>query len=158
MIASGTVLPPIPAVLTSAAEVLRVNGLHKTAYWPHKFPLLNVPPWKPGTPCCVIGAIAVALDPDDPDNGLSLTDPYSLHLGQYIAASGIRPDCLVTLWNDAPERTKEEVIEVLLAAAKWEMPKCGAVLTDGIACQLEPGHWGSCMWRPEGDDNGSGDA
>jgi hypothetical protein len=62
----------------------------------------------------------VALNPEDPDSGLEMKDPYALHLGDYLEASGIRPDALVTRWNDAPERTKEEVIEVLLDAAKWE--------------------------------------
>jgi hypothetical protein len=154
MIAPGTVLPSIPDVLTRAAEVLRVNGLHKKEYWPLRKPGA-IKPWNPGTPCCAIGAIAVALNSADPDRGLELTDPYTLHLGAYLEASGIRPDPLVTLWNDAPERTKEEVIKVLLDAAEWVAPKCAAELTDGIACQLEPGHWGDHSWNPEGDDNGS---
>lgn len=107
------------AVLAKAAEYIARFGQHRGEYWPGA---TNGKPYRPGLPCCPLGAIAVVLNPQVPDKrGVTDTKP-ALLLRNHITnteevRAGRRSALVITLWADHRWRTTEQVIEAMRAAA-----------------------------------------
>lgn len=87
-------LPAERAALLEAADLIEEYG-HAKGYLGQK-----------GEPMCAIGALEAATDGNMPV-AFAGTDVLSLYLG----------NADVVDWNNAPERTKEEVVNTLRAAA-----------------------------------------
>jgi hypothetical protein len=107
-----------PEILTKAAGVIETRGWFQGDYIP------------PGgdraiCPVCVLAALNVAagFPPDgDPNAGSDVTGPAADAAGELVDwLSGLSVDT----WNDAPERTKEEVTTALRECAA-ELSKAGA--------------------------------
>lgn len=83
-------------VLLAAADYLEANGwIQSGAY-------------HPGGPACVINAF-LAVEPDDLDSRAGAHELFIAHVG---ARRGIDE------WNDAPGRTRDEVVRALREAAR----------------------------------------
>ena len=72
---------------------------------------------------CAVGAVELGANRHgDSDEWLPLRDHALLHLGDGLglplAAWGDDPGDAVAIWNDHPERTQQEVLDALRAAAK----------------------------------------
>ena len=73
---------------------------------------------------CVHGAVSVAIS-ESPLTAALPGSPEMQHLWDYLRDSGVlemhpmRGAC--ALWNNAPERTKDEVVSALRAAALWRL-------------------------------------
>lgn len=103
-------------VLNSAADLIERDGLHKGDYWPGQ---RDGTPCQPGVPCCVHGALAVA-------SGLTVLPVVFPPLpAANILRWNLRNQQGVWVvhladWNDAEERTAEDVVTALRAAAEFE--------------------------------------
>lgn len=118
----------VAGVLIGAAAHIERYGLHRHYYWPGLGDK-GVPPYEWGTPCCVVGAMGVAAFPGDPRMGIGLIGVAVEHLSAYLRAARLDPDGFITLWNDEPTRTVDEVTKALRDAAQWKLG--GEVITDG---------------------------
>ncbi len=127
--------PDVTDVLNGAANYIATHGLHKGEFFN-----------EPGAEVCTLGAIALIVTTPggfcDPDTvvdepaavafleyldqavpGLIMTRTYS-HSPNAGIENG-EADSVVDLvqtvggWNDAPERTAEQVIDTLRSAARW---------------------------------------
>lgn len=103
--------------LEHAAQIIKANGLYQDGgYWPSS----TTRSWKPGMPCCVVGAFAIGRDYQRPLKGL-LTPEYAAlrhHLCRSIENSpGKEPS--VADWSDTAT-SAQVVIDALLGAARWE--------------------------------------
>lgn len=114
----------IPDVLDRAAKVVQTRGLCKgTLSVPAE--VGSGPDWTPDAAVCTVGAIHVALtgEPTWPEWNESPLQPLAseayLALAQYLKLSYRRGrvDLLVGDWNDAPERTQDEVVSTMRACA-----------------------------------------
>lgn len=99
-----------PAVYRRAADVIRTGGLAKGVY-------------RRGTTHCVVGALRVARQ-RDPQAGSFRSDvPWTTPLSEMLGLA-VLPDNpfqtirVVSQWNDAPERTPEEVVTLLEQVAE----------------------------------------
>ena len=103
-------------VFRRAAEVIRSNG-HYTGDYFSSAAALFLP--KSESPVCTIGALRIATV-GSPETGNELTDRAVAFLSPRIASNIVDDDPVerVAGWNDAPERTQDEVVEALLAAAE----------------------------------------
>jgi hypothetical protein len=95
------------AVLNRAADIIETCGLWKGEPWPY-----SADPYRTGQPCCTVAAIDIAagrgdFDPENWDFNpeLRLLDV----IGQRSNIAG---------WSDAPERTADDVVAALRAAAE----------------------------------------
>lgn len=72
---------------------------------------------------CVVGALRVALFGSTATPHTFECSEHSLHSKVYKALSlyieSVFRDSCVPVYNDAPERTRQEVIDTLNAAANW---------------------------------------
>lgn len=98
-------------VLRGAADVIRRNGWHQDSYYDSGYPDLP----KNECPVCARGAINIAAN-GLPDLTSDVTDAADDAMHQYLGIDGQFPHSLAD-WNDAPERTADEVIAALEAAA-----------------------------------------
>lgn len=105
-------------ILERSADVIRVNGWHQGSIWPGSTSLdgsLTHKEWEPGLPVCLVGAMRVAVSATHPDvcattalrGLLSVLEPMQNRVGLLLHA-----------WNDDPDRTADEVIELLVSTAK----------------------------------------
>lgn len=93
-------------ILEDAATIIERNGWHQgdlAAWGGDWFEQI-----KAGSPCCIVGAVHVAGDSEYDRYMWELATSAITEKGFYSTAPG---------WNDAPERTKEEVIAALRNAA-----------------------------------------
>lgn len=110
---------PDPQIYRAAADVIRENGWHKNEYFR---PVSDVPPAK--CPVCLMGAVLVA----------AVGTPQHIHdeggecdetcfplvwLATFMTKAGYcDTDAMgIADWNDEPERTVDEVVAALEAAA-----------------------------------------
>jgi len=106
-------------VLDGAADVIERDGWHQGHYY------------IPGEGVCAIGAFAQATGlrhPDIEDRGFGPRRALAGHLG-------FDPDYAgpIIRWNDAPERTKQEVLDALRKAAKHERAAADGIDLGGAA-------------------------
>lgn len=104
------------AILDRAADVIERNGLHKGSFCAMG---PDLPKLLSNRACCARGAINFAANGENPqqtsDAGELAHDALCRHLG----ISG-NVDQSVADWNDAPDRTAEQVIAALRGAARAE--------------------------------------
>ena len=88
-----------------AADIIAEGGLHKGSYYYFD-------------KCCTVGAICKALGHRPEEDGLRLTE--SIHVKAAIAFRAFSGEAMgdndvdaVPTWNDAEERTQEDVVRVL---------------------------------------------
>jgi len=108
-----------------AAEIIRQNGLHKNELWPgagHQdipfaYRLEDGLPagYTQGAPVCAWGAMYVAGGQMFPSEIDIVGKVSSLGRRMEIRVSNVQD---ITLWNDRPERTQDEVVEEFLGLAK----------------------------------------
>lgn len=114
--------------LEQAADVVRVNGLHKHELWPgcsgHSYGAAvlsgRVPStYQPGSPVCAWGALYVTgcalLADETPEVKLAEIQEVGSELCDHLSQEGAR---LLSEWNDDPERIGDEVVEMFLGYAK----------------------------------------
>ena len=90
-------LAPHQQTLLRAAEIIRERGLYKGDYG------------TPGEPRCVLGALREAAG----DETGFATEEAASCLMSHLGREALCP----SLWNDAPERTADDVVAALQAAA-----------------------------------------
>ena len=105
-------------VLDAAADRIERDGWHQGDFFPdppNYFDVDDIARILIATPkpCCVSGALIAETEHHDPSG----VEPAEVLLMQYL---GIRWAGQLPLWNDAPGRTKEEVVAALRAAAAKE--------------------------------------
>lgn len=98
---SRRLLTPDTKALLDAADYIEAHGLHKGSY--REMGALERMPR-----VCAIGAIVMATD----DGGARSS--AGIRLAEFI---GLSKDHGIPDWNDAPERTADEVIAALRGAA-----------------------------------------
>lgn len=106
------------AILDRAAEIIERNGLHKGAMFDRAE---SAPPEE--CPVCPWGALAIAVvgTPSLRTNtDVRAVKPYANVLAAFLGLPGTDSSWSVPDWNDAPERTADEVIAALKAAAQAE--------------------------------------
>jgi len=92
-------------ILYTAADLIERDGWHQGDY-------TAAGGWKQASPSCVMGAINRAA------GRMEIPAACAVMVHLYGAGGGS-----LIQWNDAPERTESEVIEVLRAAAVIEAAK-----------------------------------
>ena len=103
-------------ILNKAADLIEANGLHKEQYAPRwdAWRLVDGSDAgadiRAGSPCCALGAIYTAAG--GRPGGVEAEEAFAEYLADHITESGI-PD-----WNDAPERTQQEVVTALRETAE----------------------------------------
>ena len=100
----------ISETLDKAADHIVVNGWWQSYYWPTTSHILGEPPYVDGDPCCALGAISVVEEV----RPTRVTTDAMHFLGGTLGMSGVA----VADWNDAPGRTKDEVLAALRGAAE----------------------------------------
>ncbi|MFE5334157.1 hypothetical protein ACFRCG_47965 [Embleya sp. NPDC056575] len=110
----------LPAVYRRAAEIIRENGwVQGWVYDPQQ----ALPPER--CRVCLLGAVDLASGEDPGEPWISREDELR-DLGPIVAVLGLtsrldrqhtRPTQVIGPWNDAPERTVEQVLDVLEWAA-----------------------------------------
>lgn len=110
-------------VFARAAEVIKTNGHVKGRFYePLHVDGTNASPQRPSEECpvCAVGALRVAAG-YDPDNGLGLESWQAIRFLSprvYSNTTDADPVERIADWNDAPERTADEVVAALLDAAE----------------------------------------
>lgn len=105
-------MPPKPKptpveVLNTAADYIEAHGLNIGEYWPGA---ATGTPYRAGTPCCALGAIAVALKPNKPDKTTALVSDAANTLRDRVSKlAGYRRN--LVQWNDAS--TADEVVATM---------------------------------------------
>ncbi|MGW7001316.1 DUF6197 family protein [Streptomyces sp. NPDC054933] len=102
-------------VYRRAADVIRTNG-HYTGDYYSSADALFLP--KPQCPVCTVGALRIATT-GSPDVADDLTSSAVAFFSPRITSNIVNEDPVERIadWNDDPERTHDEVVEALLAAA-----------------------------------------
>jgi hypothetical protein len=104
--------------LREAAQRITRCGLHKGAMWPGAGSGVR---YTDGTPCCIAGAVALALNPYDPRSARNVVQTgfvlaaVDRHL--YYSLPDGSPHSAVA-WSDQPDRTADDVIAALIQAAE----------------------------------------
>lgn len=75
-----------------AARQRIANGWHQANNWPE-----GMDPHDPATPCCLLGALVI-------------TDPHERGAAMLLRHTLDTP--FLAKWNDAPERTQREVLDL----------------------------------------------
>ena len=104
-----------------AAEVISVNGLNKGDYFSWPASGVGIAVGRDECPVCVAGALAVAIFGDPmPDSNEGTFDDAASRLAARVDSrfDGEEPVSCLANWNDKPERTANEVVAELLAAAE----------------------------------------
>lgn len=101
-------------ILDAAANVIRENGWWQTFYYDlgADMPLRD-------RPCCARGAINLAANGRHPGRLSNAGQDALGALERYLNIGGEYPDSVAD-WNDAPDRTAEQVIAALEGAARAE--------------------------------------
>jgi hypothetical protein len=96
-------------ILDGAADVIERDGWHQGAY-----SAAPTGEWEGSAPACVLGAMNRAAGRNFWGD---LLEAARRALGEAVGGGGLFH---FTDWNDAPERTKQEVLDALRLAAKNE--------------------------------------
>lgn len=110
--------------LEAAADIIRINGLHKGDFWPgavnHYTGEGRVPTYVPGYPVCAYGAVSVARGVV---NVVSVQPcPATAIMEKHV--SGQLVD-----WNDDERTTAEQMVDLMTEVAK--NLRNGVIDTDG---------------------------
>lgn len=100
---------PVRRVLLGAADLIERCGLLKGDYWPGHLDHL---PYVDGDPCCSYGAVLVTVDATYRSERVKIAARGRLR--HHLRGRG--PGTIAE-WNDHPDRTKDEVVAMLRAAA-----------------------------------------
>lgn len=100
------------AILDEAANVIRRNGLHKGSFYDKGS---SAPNWS----CCTYGAINIASGGNSPQATNDAGKLAYAALTKFLGLSDGIGDCIAD-WSDHPDRTAEQVIAALEAAARAE--------------------------------------
>jgi hypothetical protein len=109
----------IAKIYLKAAEVIRTNGHYKGAYWGRPEAGVGIVLAASECPVCTVGALSVAVT-GSPVPVADEVDPVIVEFASRMfgpvnaAAAVVR----VAAWNDAEERTADDVIAALEQAAK----------------------------------------
>lgn len=103
-------------VLSDAADLIERNGLHKGEYWPGAGRGVTYQ----GGPCCVVGALLVALRVFDSESEVcDETVQCALDAIKMVVYGTVSSSQFVASWNDRPDQTAEQVVSALRDAAKY---------------------------------------
>lgn len=114
-------------IYLKAAEVVRTNGHYKGAYFePSPESGVGILPAPAECPVCIAGALSIAIsgDPTPDRDANPEREHYDVIAGRLADTMGIEGDPLLAPvgrlagWNDAEERTADDVIAALEQAAK----------------------------------------
>lgn len=104
----------VPAHQIAADLLTAANHIETYGHRKHGF-------GSPQGPCCVAGAISVAVTGKTWQTSLTRTE-FLLRRSAAIDAVQAVIDPYITIWNDDPERTKAEVVAGLRSAAEAVFP------------------------------------
>lgn len=106
----------VAEVLRGAADLIRMNGLHKGGLWPNADKSIFVPLYPGGQPCCAWGAIYAAEQQLlNGECGTGVSEEAGRAVREEVSGIGY---AFLSDWVDAPSRTGQEVVDAMLAAAK----------------------------------------
>ena len=106
----------IADLLDGAADVIERDGWHQGDFYPGAAGFWGALAEKNGLPKCARGAINSAASTSN--NGGGWIPSWARKTAEAADALGAVIGCPVPHWNDAPERTKREVLDTLRLAAK----------------------------------------
>ncbi|MGW7087612.1 DUF6197 family protein [Streptomyces sp. NPDC054871] len=109
----------LAVVYQQAADVIRANGHYKGAYWGRPETGVGIEYAASECPVCAVGALSVAVT-GSPVPQADEVDPVIIAFASRMFGPVNAEAAVVRLaaWNDAPERTPDDVIAALENAAK----------------------------------------
>lgn len=114
-----TTHPGLAAVFRRAAEVIKINGHNKGDYYTLPAKGFGIELALAECPVCVAGALSIAIN-GDPRPVFSDVNDAAGFLAERLNPEyeGADPVFYLAQWNDAEERTTDDVVAELLAAAE----------------------------------------
>lgn len=95
-------------LLEQGAELIREHGHCQNEYWPGAAVRVSYPS---GAPMCVLGSLYAA-------EGIVANGVLSDRLADVMDVLNLRLTSSIPDWNDQPERTADEVVDMMLSTAK----------------------------------------
>lgn len=111
-------------VYLKAADVIRANGLNKDGFFTRPETGVGVELAADECPVCIAGAVSVVINGFPAPSSSDYRDEFNAAVRQLADLMGLEGGPLVepvgrlAAWNDAPERTADDVIAALEQAAK----------------------------------------